>query len=87
MVTNGSNFPIAFAERSPRFDVLFPLGGHSMNKLSSVAITVLLASTLSACGTIVGAGVGGAAGHTLSKGSTVGTIGGAALGGAIGSRF
>lgn len=57
-----------------------------MKKFSSLLLAVLLASSVSACGTLVGAGLGAATGHVLTDGSTVGTLGGAALGGAIGSR-
>lgn len=57
-----------------------------MKKLASFAAAAVFAVGVSGCGTLVGAGVGAAAGHVLTDGSTVGTLGGAALGGAIGSR-
>lgn len=64
-----------------------------MKRLSSVVIAGVLAISLGACtttptrhkvGTVGGAVVGGAVGHSVSGGSTLGTVGGAALGGFIG---
>lgn len=63
--------------------------------LISTFVALILASTLSACGTPthqqvgIGAGavVGGAAGHALTGGSAAGTVGGAAVGGLIGNEM
>lgn len=58
-----------------------------MKKLSTIVAAGLLAVSLSGCGTLVGAGIGGYAGNKATDGSKAGTVGGAVLGGAIGSRF
>ena len=55
---------------------------------------LVVASTLTACGTPTrqqvgigtGAVLGGAAGHAVTGGSTLGTVGGAAVGGVIGNE-
>jgi osmotically inducible lipoprotein OsmB len=57
--------------------------------------TVCLALTLTACSgmstrdrdTVIGAGVGAAAGAALTHGDAVGTVGGAAVGGIIGNQI
>jgi osmotically inducible lipoprotein OsmB len=64
-----------------------------MNR-SSIA-TICLALTLTACSgmstrdrdTVIGAGVGAAAGAALTNGDPVGTVGGAAVGGVIGNQI
>jgi osmotically inducible lipoprotein OsmB len=63
-------------------------------RLLSIASTLTLAFTLTACGTPTrqqvgigtGAVLGGVAGSAVSDGSTVGTLGGAAVGGVIGNE-
>ena len=67
---------------------------HRRNLISTF-VTLILASTLSACGTPTrqqvgigtGAVVGGAAGHLITGGSTAGTVGGAAVGGLVGNEM
>ena len=57
--------------------------------------TICLALTLTACSgmstrdrdTVIGAGVGAAAGAALTNGDPVGTVGGAAVGGIIGNQI
>lgn len=61
----------------------------------SVAVVVLLALSITACGhmsnrgrdTAIGAGIGAVGGAVLTGGSTVGTLGGAAVGGVIGHQI
>ena len=56
--------------------------------------TICLALTLTACSgmstrdrdTVIGAGVGAAAGAALTHGDPIGTVGGAAVGGIIGNQ-
>lgn len=56
---------------------------------------VLLAASLTACSgmstrdrdTVIGAGVGAAAGAALTGGDALGTVGGAAVGGIIGNQI
>lgn len=63
-------------------------------RLITLAGSVVLASSLVACGTTsrqqvgIGAGavLGGMAGSAVTNGSTVGTVGGAAVGGLIGNE-
>ncbi len=57
-------------------NVILKLAGAS-------ALLVALIST-SGCGTAVGAGIGGVAGHAIGNGSTAATVGGAVVGGVIG---
>ncbi len=60
----------------------------------SWVVAVCLAVGLSACGgmstrdrdTVIGAGVGAAAGAALTGGDALGTVGGAAVGGVIGNQ-
>jgi osmotically inducible lipoprotein OsmB len=62
-----------------------------MNTANTIGI-IVIASGLSACAgmshtekdTLVGAGIGAAAGNIISGGSAVGTVAGAAAGGIIG---
>lgn len=61
---------------------------------AAVAGTLLIATSLAACGgmtrqeknTAIGAGVGAVGGSVLTGGSTMGTLGGAAIGGVIGNQ-
>jgi osmotically inducible lipoprotein OsmB len=63
--------------------------------LTKALFAVILASALTACGSVsrqqagigAGAALGGVAGSILTDGSTVGTVGGAALGGVIGNEM
>ena len=63
-----------------------------MNK--SMIATLCLALSLTACSgmstrdrdTVIGAGIGAAAGAALTGGDAVGTVGGAAVGGIIGNQ-
>ena len=63
-------------------------------KLFSIAGTLALALSITACGTPtrqqvgIGAGavLGGMAGSAITDGSTIGTVGGAAVGGVIGNE-
>jgi osmotically inducible lipoprotein OsmB len=65
-----------------------------MRQTAKLAAGVLLALTLSACGTmshrekdtVIGAGIGGAAGAALTGGDVAGTVGGAVVGGVIGNQ-
>lgn len=58
-----------------------------MKTIRYAVTALLLTFSLSSCSTLVGAGLGGAAGHAATNGSKAGTVGGAVLGGAIGNRF
>lgn len=59
------------------------------------ATALLLALSLSACGTMstrgkntaIGAGIGAVTGAVLTGGSSIGTVGGAAIGGVIGNQI
>jgi len=61
----------------------------------SVAVVVLLALSITACGhmsnrgrnTAIGAGIGAVGGAVLTGGSSLGTVGGAAVGGIIGHQI
>lgn len=66
-----------------------------MRDSTKLAAVVLLALSLCACGsmstrdkdTVIGAGVGTAAGAALTHGSVAGTVGGAVVGGVIGNQI
>jgi osmotically inducible lipoprotein OsmB len=65
-----------------------------MKQSMKVATALMLASSLAACGsmttrekdTVIGAGLGGAAGAALTGGDVAGTVGGAVVGGVIGNQ-
>lgn len=67
----------------------------SNNKLAVSFTTALLVLSLTGCSnlstrdknTIIGAGIGAAAGAVLTGGSGIGTAGGAAVGGIIGNQI
>jgi osmotically inducible lipoprotein OsmB len=67
----------------------------SNNRMAMTVVCSALILSLSACGnmstrdknTIIGAGVGAAAGAVLTGGSGFGTVGGAAVGGFIGNQI
>ncbi len=66
----------------------------STTRWAALAGTLLIATSLTACGgmtrqqqnTAIGAGVGAVGGSVLTGGSTMGTLGGAAIGGVIGNQ-
>jgi len=63
---------------------------HAQRLIAGTILTLMLAG----CGgmsvrerdTLIGAGVGGAAGAAVTNGSAAGTIGGAAVGGVVGNQ-
>ena len=65
-----------------------------MKTSQTLAVSAILAIVLSGCGgmstrdrdTLIGAGVGAAAGSILTEGSAAGTIGGGVIGGVIGNQ-
>lgn len=65
-----------------------------MKKLSTILLTLLLATSVAGCSnmskrdrnTAIGAGVGAIGGSVLTNGSGLGTLGGAAVGGIIGHQ-
>ena len=74
-----------------------PSQHHALTKLpfKKCAAIIMIASSLSACGTMsnrgkntaIGAGVGAVAGAVLTGGSALGTVGGAAIGGVVGNQI
>ncbi len=66
-----------------------------MIKLANVAVALSIALSVVACSgmstrdrdTLIGAGVGAAAGSVLTGGDAVGTVGGAAVGGVVGNQI
>ncbi|WP_418316075.1 glycine zipper 2TM domain-containing protein [Piscinibacter sakaiensis] len=67
---------------------------NNLTRVSSIAVLVVSAVSLSACSnmthrdkaTAAGAAIGGVAGSVLSNGSALGTVGGAAVGGVVGNE-
>ena len=65
-----------------------------MKTIGNFILSLMIAAITSGCGdmsrrdrdTLIGAGVGAAAGNVVTGGSTAGTIGGAAVGGVIGNQ-
>lgn len=64
------------------------------SRMAPLVASVMVAATLAGCGsmttrerdTVIGAGVGAAAGAAITRGDPLGTVGGAAVGGVIGNQ-